>query len=191
MVSTTDYPRLAVVGAILFLSMGADCRSFGTEPVESQNLLQNGSFERTGEASLDGWRIANAMLTSTAKEAPPHGGLWSLKLAADWAPTTGFVTAAIPEARNGDILQLSAYVRALPPYGGGTIGLLVGEDSFQIPRHAKWVSTTDTVWTYLSLIDTLSMGEDDSVWVRLSSLATEVTAREGLFDLVSLERLER
>jgi hypothetical protein len=41
----------------------------------------------------------------------------------------------------------------------------------------------------VGVTDTLSLEPGDNVWVVLSSPPTELNARAGLFDLVTLERL--
>src|SRR5437867_5766713 len=88
-----------------------------------RNLLPNGSFERDGQPSLEGWRVNNTALTSIVPEPAPGGGSFSLQLEADWAPTSGFVTAPIPGARRGGVFRLSAYVRAVDADGGGEVAL--------------------------------------------------------------------
>ena len=153
-----------------------------------RNLLPNGSFESGGRPTLEGWRVNNGALTSLVAEPAPGGGNWSLELEADWAPTSGYITAPIPDLRNGDVLQLSAYLRALSTDGGGAIGIAVGK-SYELAQHFKHVESTDTSWTQVSLQDTVSIAEGDTVWVVLSSFHTESVRREGLFDRVVLLRL--
>jgi len=145
------------------------------------------SFEQDGQPTLEGWRIGNPSLTTLVREPAPGGGEWSLGLAADWAPTTGFIFRPMLGVRNGDILQLSAFVRAFGQSGGGFIVLSVGPDSRQ--GRGKWAGSASTSWTQLSVQDTVSLAPGDTVWVTLSSPNTEVAARQGRFDLVELRRI--
>ena len=168
-------------------------RSYGLEDPEpvipSQNLVVNGSFERFCCPSFVGWTVFNPALTSPANDTPADGGCWSLRLTADWAPTTAILRQRIAGVADGDVLRLSAQVRAEDPMGGGSIGLLVGKAPWT--KTGKWASTNDTLWTGLSLVDTLSMEPGDSVWVEISSFHTEIVPRVGFFDLVVLERAEQ
>jgi hypothetical protein len=54
---------------------------------------------------------------------------------------------------------------------------------------SAWARTSKTEWTVISLQDTVSLAEGDSVWVLLSSFDTEIAQRVGLFDMVVVERL--
>ena len=109
-------------------------------------------------------------------------------LEADWAPTTGYVTLPIPGIRDGDVLRLSAFVRAVDAEGGGLVGLAVGSRYGQ--RCDRWASTGSTSWKHLIVQDTVSLPPGDTVWVVLSSPHTEVRRRQGRFDLVTLRRIQ-
>jgi len=145
------------------------------------------SFERNGVPTLEGWRVANPSLATLPHEAAPGGGEWSLGLAADWAPTSGFIFRPMLGVRNGDILLLSTFVRADGQTGGGSIRLSVGPNLFG--GHNKFTASASTSWTRLSVQDTVSLAPGDSVWVTLSSFNTEIVARRGRFDLVELKRI--
>jgi hypothetical protein len=180
----------AAVFTLLLLSCRESVMRPGPTPAEEQIL--DSSFERDGRPTLEGWRVTNPSLTSLVPEPAPGGGRWSLGLAADWAPTTGFVTLPLPKIRDGDVLRLSAFVRAVDREGGGSIGLavlrVVGPG--YVWGGAKWASTASTSWTRLVLQDTVSVPPGDTVWVVLSSHHTEIQRREGRFDLVTLKRIQ-
>jgi hypothetical protein len=161
------------------------------DPVVSENLLQNGSFEESGQPTLAAWRFGNPDLASTVQPAAPGQGAWSLRLDADWAPTLGYAYASVPSARPGDRLKLSAYVRALAPDGGGVIKIVTGRAPWSRENVEYGAGTASTTWTPLSVDAVASDDPADSVWVVLSSPHTEVTARSGLFDGVTLVRLAR
>jgi hypothetical protein len=161
----------------------------GPIPQPAEELILDGSFERDGEPTLKGWRITNPSVTTLIREPAPGGGEWSLALEADWAPTTGYVTMPIPGVRDGDVLRLSAFVRAVDAEGGGSIALSVGPSYGLRLNRAKWSYASSTSWTRLSVQDTVLLAPGDTVWVALSSFHTEITRRQGRFDLVSLRRI--
>lgn len=171
-------------------SLFVSCNSKGTEAVDEPNLLSNGSFEVDGKPTFSGWTPGDSILVAVVAQPAPHSGLYSLQLTADWAPTLGYVRATIPELQDGDIVRLGAYVRALDSDGGGSISVNAGDAAALIPSHRKLEYTTSTSWTYLTVTDTLSVDPGDSVWVELSSPATEIVPRVGLFDQVTLVRLD-
>ena len=162
----------------------------GPIPQPAEKLILDSSFERDGLPTFEGWRIANPSVTTLVREPAPGGGEWSLGLEADWAPTTGVVTRPILGVRDGDVLRLSAFVRAVDVEGGGAIGLSIGPSYGLRTNRAKWASTDGTAWTLLSVQDTVSLGPADTVWVALTSGGAEVAPRsQGRFDLVVLSRI--
>ncbi len=174
-----------IIPSLVFL--WSACDQLATEPAVDVNLIANGNFEIDGAPSLQGWSLGNSQLANLVNEAPAAGGGWALELTADWAPTTGFAYAPVTEVQSGDIVQLSAFVRATDQSGGGSIELRTGETIWTAARRS--VETSDTAWTQLALVDTLSLGPTDTVWVVLSSLHTEIVPRKGLFDLVTLKKM--
>ncbi len=143
-------------------------------------LLQNGSFEIHGRGSLDGWSFGNRDLAELVEDAAPNGGNWSLQLAADWAPTSGFAFQSVTGLAPGSIVRLSAFVRGVGPSGG--CGIL------ELTYHGRTRSARSctTSWTRISVVDTLVSTEPDTLWVRLSSPVTEVVPFRQQFDLVKL-----
>jgi hypothetical protein len=182
---------IVLLGALCLAILAGCGDSVAPGDSSPPNLLSNGDFERDGEATLDGWRVINPSLTSLVDEAAPGGGRWGLQLDADWAPTTGFITANIPDADDGDIYRLSAWVRSVSVDGGGMIGLVAGSDPGYWGAGSKWAYGSDSEWTQISLVDTVALQTGDSLWVVLSSLHTEVIQRRGQFDRAVLELLER
>jgi len=192
----SKFHLLLVWAMIAAVPVVAACRQFGPESdgaSRSSKLVENGSFEsEDGQPTLAGWRVQSPMLTSLVEEAPAGGGRWSLKLEADGAPTMGNVSAVIPGVQDGDILRLSAQARATSSNGGAVIGLVVGPGVEPGQRRqARFASTTGMLWSALSVQATVSVGEGDAVWILLSSPITEMAARSGLFDLITVERLPK
>ena len=180
-----------ILAAILLALVQVSCGDSTTGPIprRGETVILRESFERDGQPRLEGWRVGNPSVTTLERQAAPDGGSWSLGLEADWAPTTGYVTMPILGIRDGDVLRLSAYVRAVDAQGGGSIGLSVGPSYGLGGNRVKEAFTTSTSWTLLAIQDTVSLAQGDTVWVSLSSFHTEITRREGRFDLVVLSRL--
>ena len=165
-----------------------NCNSSLIEPPIDNNLLTNGSFEINNIPTLNGWQFGNKQLANLVNEAPSGGGNWSLQLTSDWAPTTGYVYTPVLNVKSGDIVRLSAYVRAYGKFGGrGIIGLYAG--SKLLPGYMKSASSIDTLWNRISVIDTLNLTPGDTLWVILSSPITEIIPFQQLFDLVKLEKI--
>jgi hypothetical protein len=69
---------------------------------------------------------------------------------------------------------------------------LVGADQHRMSKklHRAW-PVRPAGWTYLSIEDTVSLAEGDSVWAVLSSFHTEIAPIAGLSDLVVAERTRK
>jgi hypothetical protein len=80
-------------------------------------------------------------------------------------------------------------VRADNEEGGGSIALYVGRIPYSQGRVSKFAWTSNSDWTHLSVEDTVTLAEGDSVWVILSSFHTEISPRTGLFDMVVVGRV--
>ena len=175
--------------AVAFTAPLSACAQHTTDPdPASANLIPNGSFERNGQATLDTWQVPSPALASSSPEAAPGGGSWSLRLEADAAPSSGQVRFRVEGLRDRDTVRLSAYVRAADPRGGGLVGLEV-ISAAGLVRQKPVASSVDMAWVRVALTETLSLEPGDAVWVVLSSPPTQLAARIGLFDLVTLERL--
>jgi len=181
--------RNLILAVLIISRFSINCEDTGTQPSLEQNLLSNGSFEVDQTPSVQGWRFGNAQLASLVKEAPPGGGYWSLGLTADWSPTMGVAYTPVAGVKTGDIVRLSSFIKAVGSSGGGVIALKVGPSIWTTA--GKSIASRDTVWTEITLIDTLALAPDDSSWIVLSSFNTEIVRRKGLFDLVRLEKVSR
>lgn len=185
MIKKNNIQIFLIIG--IFICFSLSCNESITESQSSENLLSNGSFEINGQPSLNGWRFGNKGLAELTNQAAPNGGNWSLQLTSDWAPTTGFIYTPVTNIKSQDIITLSAYVRATGQFGGGGIINLVTGQSIYSGR-IKSISTSDTVWNQISVTDTVKLNTNDTLWVVLSSLHTELVPFKGLFDLVKIEK---
>lgn len=179
-------PAVAVL-VTLAVVLGCDGPTQPRGDSSTADLLPNGSFERDGQPSLEGWRLLKPSLARSVEDAPTGGGVWSLQLDADWAPSLGVAFTAVRGVRTGDRLHLTTTARAANADGGAIVELMTGHVPFSFST-VRWAATSSTAWTELSVDDTVSLSPGDSVWVVLSSPPTEVVARSGRFDLVKVVR---
>lgn len=182
----SSFQALVAASCLLCLVASMPGCDSTSRPEAQTNLIENGSFEINRMPSLKGWTLLNPNLAASVQEGAPGGGYWSLKLTADWAPTSAVVWQKVEGVKNGDVLTLTSYVKAYED-GGGIIKLQCGPQPLE-PSRERWVSSDVTDWVRLTLTDTLSLSAGDSVWVVLSSENTEVVPRIGLFDNVRLVR---
>ncbi len=173
-----------------FAFMSIECNKSPVDPTDDTILLLNESFETDHTPTLVGWRFGNPQLAQLVNDAPPGGGNWSLQLTADWAPTLGFIYRPVTDVRSGDIVKLTVFVRASTEFGGkGIIALTVGPNHYA--NNSKSSFSSVTVWNQISVIDTLKLEPDDTLWVILSSPPTEIVPFQQMFDLVQLEKITK
>jgi len=148
------------------------------------NLITNGSFEVNGQPSLAGWVVQTPALTSVVPGGAPGAGQWALRLNADWLPAAGVVRAPLPGVQDGEVLALSAWIRAIGQQGGG----------FMFLESGHWLSpaagSRDPDWKQVALTVTVSVAPGDSLWLVLSAPGVEVVSEPtaGLFDGVVAQR---
>ncbi len=150
-----------------------------------ENLISNSSFEIGKSPSLEGW-IVDSTWVDFARDVPPQGGQWSIKLEAGWAPQEGFAETYYSGDAGKRIYRLTAWMKTLHQWKG-TISLGLRKSGQTIIR--KSTSRDSTQWSQISLQDTLAVSRADSIIVRLSAGMTAVRRGEALFDLVKLERV--
>ena len=178
---------LVLCGALL-LPQCACAESPTSANPPAGNLVPNGSFEQNGQATLDTWEVSNPALASLVPQAAPGGGSWSLRLQADQAPATSQARFPVPGLEDGDVVRLSAYVQASGAEGGGLVGLEVAAADGHV-RQKSFAGSDAPQWTQVEVTLTIASQPGDRVWVVLKAPPTELAARAGLFDLVTLERI--
>jgi hypothetical protein len=183
-----------IAGAVVLLILAiGGCSDSSTNPrLDGENLLTNGSFEIEGQPSLAGWSNFDSTIAGIASEAAPGGGDYSLEIGTSWLPPTGIVWTYVPDAHDGDILSLSAMARVL---GGENLPAVLaisvgGQPGWIGWNNGKSTSFSNSEWTQVSLLDTLSLTPSDSVWVVLVGPGCEVCwGGTAYFDLVRVERM--
>ncbi len=184
--------RVTLLIGVVVLSIGGGlrCSEPATKPSNSDaNLLTNSSFEKNGEATLEGWKDVNFIGAEVVASPAPGGGEFSLELSGQGEAPEGRVMAVADEAHDGGVYRLSAYVRGAGGINpGGWIRLTVGDQS---PHREGAALFFDSSWTLLSVTDTVVAGAHDSLKVWLSAFHSPgPTWGAGQFDLVTLERLD-
>lgn len=177
---------LVLSGALLLPECACAENPAATTP--AGNLIPNGSFEQNGQATLDTWEVSNPALASLVPQAAPGGGSWSLRLQADQAPTTSVVRFRVPGLQDGDVVRLTAYVQASGANGGGLVGLEITAANGNV-RQKSFAASDAAQWTQVEVTFTIALQPGDGIWVVLKAPPTELAARAGLFDLVTLERM--
>lgn len=153
-----------------------------------KNLIVNASFEVGAEPTFAGWGSSLPELTNVI-QTPTRAGSYALMLSSVWfPPSRSYVTTQVTGLSSGDIVRLGAYARTLVPSDGCSLSLLTGV-SLDAPSTTTSVAATNVIWTYISIVDTLSLGDGDSVWVRLYSPNSDTQTKWGMFDLVGLVKL--
>jgi hypothetical protein len=166
------------------------CAEGPTSVPAGSNLIPNGSFEQNGQGTLETWDVANPALASLVQQAAPGGGSWSLRLQGDQAPGTSQVRFTVPGLQSGEVVHLSAHVQASGAGGGGLVGIEVTAANGQV-RQKSFASGDAPQWTQVEVTSTIASQPGDRVSVILKAPPTELAARAGLFDLVTLERMEQ
>ena len=176
--------------ALLFVSCSNSHDSVISPPISDNNLLSNGSFELNGVPSLQGWRsvFTDTATVSFSTDVPTNGGSFSLRLKNEWS-FAGRIAAVVPAPVGMHRYRLSAWVKCMPyPYANGSMSLsLESPDSI---LSIKYFYFADTVWTGISLVDTLSATVGDTLFVGLSGDIHQFAAGYSFFDLCKLEKLD-
>ena len=151
--------------------------------------ILNGSFETNDQPSLNNWLIT-CDGGESFNDAPADGGSWCLRL------PEGNLQGCFPETAqqkisnigNGDIWQVSVWARQYEKKTSPTsIYLKVFNTSGDSSVLSK-DTTTAKDWTLLTIVDTLSIKEGDSVCIVLDAGVTsgpQLVDSYSYFDLVT------
>jgi hypothetical protein len=182
---------------VVFLGISfSGCNKTVTEPDndddnQSTNLIHNGSFELDGEPTIEGWQGTFGLsLDNLINDAPPNGGEWCVRLPAAWAPDN-YISYLVEDINDGDKLYFSAYVR-VEEYSvqGGYMAIEVGKGSDRSYVTLIYLFREYLDWTKLSYEGTVSIDDDDSLWVEVGGGYTHAEEAVSRFDLITLEKIE-
>jgi hypothetical protein len=166
-----------------------------TETVVSGNTpttaLIMSSFEVGGLPSLKGW-TSNSSDTSVvgfSTDTPPGGGRFSVRLQNEWT-SGGNVRAGFPAPSGIHRYKLSVWTKASSQgfASRGTMSIIIKKShTLFVHQH---LSFTDTMWTMLSLADTVETGLSDSIIVSLAGDLGQFSGGWTLFDVCVFEKLD-
>ncbi|MBN1350354.1 T9SS type A sorting domain-containing protein [candidate division KSB1 bacterium] len=142
--------------------------------------IVNGSFETAdGQPSLTGW--VNSGGQSFA-EAPPGGGNWSIEISGGcvWS----HCCQLIPSIQDKEIWELKGWAKRANRISGGHIGWY--STSGDTPLRDVFIG--DTVWTHISVQDTFSLSEKDTIGVMLMG-GGGIVGWGGIYcDMIEIEK---
>lgn len=152
--------------------------------------LFNGSFEQAGAASLEGWEWT-CDEPGIVNEAPPGAGDWSVTKLPSQAKGCfpSYLYQRLNDVQDGDLVTVSGWVRCDDDVIclGGWFGLgSINNGAFHLEEQ---VGTTDFLWTYLSLTDTVELAAGDTALLVLSGgfIGGPISPFPAHFDGFSLE----
>ena len=180
--------QLAAI-SVIFSLIFCSCRKEHPliTPVNAHaNLILNGSFENSGFPDLSHW-YSDQLMTgdSVNHDAPSGGGQWSLHVEPQWFPQEGYREQAIVAGTGTAIYTLSCSMKNFNNWTG-TMSLRLRRAG--ITAIMGQISSNDSVWTNVSLTDTVTLLPTDSLLVHLSAGSTELVYGWSAFDKVVLIR---
>jgi hypothetical protein len=147
----------------------------------------NGSFETNGTFSLQGWEWACGE-PQPVMDAPNGGGVWSVSVQPGQAKGCfpRYLYQRLPNAQNGELYTISGWVRCAEDNVNICIGAYFGFGSihsgtFHLEEN---VGTSETVWNFVSIEDTIEVSNGDTALVILNSgfIGGPISPLSGLFD---------
>ncbi|MDP4218867.1 MAG: hypothetical protein Q8916_05625 [Bacteroidota bacterium] len=179
-----------VLYLIMMSALFATSCTNSTNAPSSNALLDNLTFDSSGHGSLNGWSYGASDMDSAAQftsDVPPGSSAkWSLLLSPGWIPRTEFVHHEFTGLSSG-IYKLSLWEKVTQKEGMGAVRILTSNPA---PMHiSASMIAEDTVWTKISLLDTLTLSAKDTVSLELTGGSTEVAAWHVLYNNITFEKL--
>ncbi len=176
------------MGLLLFL-FTIKC-STNKNPLSSHdgtNLVLNSSFEENGRQSLKYWYVDSTQIPHFDNDVPPGGGKWSIFLEASWyGPLPKSPSYLLPLSSGKHILNLSLWGKYKSVRGSA---FLIQKSSGK-QNIVGQIVIEDTHWTKYSLIDTVQLAANDSLFILLYGGGSEVVAGRTHFDLIELKLID-
>ena len=179
------------MSTMMFLVLSS-CTHSPTSANLSANLLQNSSFEVSGQPSLEHW-VCDTSLATLVKTGPNGDSTWSMQLQLGQMPHEGFASTSIPAEAGSGTYTLTAWFKS----NNGLIGTLaINTWSSQIGGWSavKSVTGDQTHWSMLSLSVNLSLSASDSIMVVLLTGevldTTSIPNAKVLFTDISLQKVQ-
>jgi hypothetical protein len=165
----------------------------GSEALASPSYITNASFEIDSLPSLAGWKYI-AQDTSHpifSTDVPPGGGLYSLSMRNGWVAPSYAYWYIIPMPGKHRY-RMSVFAKASPtspPYLSRGEVILYRRQPGELEVR-KSVSFSDSTWTNIIFLDTLSSTLCDTLIVGLAGSHFQWASGNALFDLCRFERLD-
>ncbi|MCL5029624.1 MAG: hypothetical protein M1480_11495 [Bacteroidetes bacterium] len=176
------------ISIILFilLILLSSCKETGVGPTLSIiNLIRNPNFELNGQPSLQYWS-ADFNNPKFIQDSPSFDGKWSLQLYSGYIPFETYVQTFITGESGTGVYKLTVWMKSINGWrGSASIG--IWKQNNLIDR--KYIYNSSQQWTPVSLIDTLSLQSTDTIAVRLSAGAAELSIGSDLFDDITFQRI--
>ena len=164
---------------------------FAVVAMQATAQLTNGSFEDSNGYTFAGWEWTCAPPQALA-DAPINGGDWCA--AKEPGQTQGcfpsFLFQRIQGAQAGDLRTLSGWVRCVDDGNNLCLGAYVGFGTLNNGTFTleEQVGGVDSIWTFVTITDTLELGPGDTAVVVLSSgnIGGPISPSSGRFDDLDL-----
>lgn len=180
--------RLIVIGtSSLMLVVLCSCSQSPTAPSQSSsNLIENSTFEVNGKPSLQSW-VCDTSLATIVNASPGGDGTYSLQLEPGWIPQQGFAQTFVSPKSGAGVYNLTLWMKANNGWHGS---VSLGTWSQGSWVTSKTVPVDSSEWSMITLSDTLSPSQSDSISVYLSAGATEVASGQVLFTDINLQKAQ-
>jgi len=157
-------------------------------PSDTLDVLVNTSFELGGSPTLAGWTIVTDPAVEFSTDVPPEGGGWSVTVDATWTPPTApaQVLTIVPTQDGTSIYRLTVWAKRNGV--GGSAAILIKQSGTTLL--SKSVFIQDSLWTAITILDTISTTLGDSIGVRLAGGISQLAGGTTYFDLCLLERFQ-
>jgi len=157
-----------------------------------QNLISNSSFDdSTGQLLCKSWydrcgvecdtTICNCF-TCFYQDSPPGGGSWSIGAEGGWV-IWSVAKTYITGQSGTNIYELNFWMKDTGNVSS-TVSIRILSQG-QITHEKSFIPAAN-IWTYFTLIDTLTLQPSDSIEVQFSMSGTQWTGGVGKYDLVEL-----
>lgn len=176
---------LAVLSLFIGCSGGDNPTFF--DPYYKSNLLSNPSFESGGTGSLQGWRKdGDDDFESLVDDAPPGGGLYSVRLQNNWG-SHGVIWTSLPAPFGLHSYRFRVVARTNPDISGfACIGMYIPRNDSL--TQMKWMEVRDSVWTEYALFHTLHSAIGDSIVIFVSGAFGQFSSGYTYVDLVNFRQ---
>ncbi len=167
------------------------CKESTTSPSQAdENLLTNSTFELTGSPSLYSWVVSDSSNVRFSTDTPFDGSGRTIALDAQWfAPwPNGSIYQIVVQPTGTHRYRLSIFGKSSGVAGFVEVNLARPSNNGSILRMSLQIS--DTIWTFYSLTDTITMHVSDSLFITISGGGTEILRGTSYFNTCKFEKLE-